>query len=125
MQLVGDPLTEWYLMAGDTEEIKKINALVTVDQIVHTNAPADECLTEAEWLAGVSTEDEISGILIGLFARTSEGLSLGESREASCRRTAGRIMWVKAGEWPPGVHPKKEIRTPNNSQASYNYLSNR
>ena len=99
--MVADPIRDWQQMAGSTDLVKKLNALITTDQVLAHDVPHDECLTEAEWVVQMTEESDIAEFLINLFARTDEGESLGPDWEASCRRTAGRVMWVKSGHWPP------------------------
>lgn len=99
--MVHNPTRDWHFMEGYTDEVKKINALITHDQVLASDAPSDECLTEAEWVSNMEEQSDIEAFLINMFARTDEGEPLGEKWEAACRRTASRVMWVKSGKWPP------------------------
>lgn len=99
--MVHNPIRDWHMMEGSTDEVRKFNAVITHDQVLAFDVPSDECLTEAEWACRMEEADDIADFLISMFARTDEGESLGEGWEESCRRTANRLMWVKSGKWPP------------------------
>lgn len=86
-------------MDGETDELKKLNALLTHDHVGHLDLPSDECLTEARWIFEVEDEATIASVLIGIFASTEEGEALGPGWKENCRRTAARVMWVRLGKW--------------------------
>mgnify|MGYP003999479135 CR=1 FL=1 len=47
-QLVPNVILNWERMGGESEEVQKINALVTSAFLGIRDFPADECLTEAQ-----------------------------------------------------------------------------
>ena len=68
MNIVEDTLS-WEEMEGDTEEMQKINSLLTSEFIGSHNMPSDECLTYAEYLCELDDLDvtEIEDYLVECF----------------------------------------------------------
>lgn len=57
MKMVANVMVDWREMDGDTDEIKKLNSLLTSSLIGNRDIPADECLEHAKvvmgfWLTG-------------------------------------------------------------------------
>ena len=52
MKIVEDVVKNWKQMEGETDEIKRLNSLLTATFIMN-GCPADECLTEARHIAAL------------------------------------------------------------------------
>lgn len=103
MKMVEDVVKNWKQMEGATDEIKRLNSLLTATFVMN-DCPADECLAEARHIAalfraGVDWKAETVKYLRSMFATSYKLADVNRQAEPSpipgaypaCDKAADRI----------------------------------
>lgn len=117
-RMVGNVVVDWQQMAGETEDIRRLNSLLTSELVDPANMPDDECLEEAHqvmalYLANVDGSENwkhnVCSYLISQFAKDEQGNYLSTKMEKASKLIIGRIERVlTTGRWPD--RPKHPVK---------------
>jgi len=98
----------WQEMAGDNDDLKKLNSFLTDKFIGHVEMPCDECESEAVtvyeiWLASEEEEwrEQVEHFLVEQFASDEGGRLVSKAGGVRCRAAVRRIdALLHGGPWP-------------------------
>lgn len=110
MKMVANVMVDWRKMDGDTDEIKKLNSLLTSALVGSRDIPADECLEHAKvvmgfWLTGepnwaLQSEKYLKTMFAVGHTQSGETVNLPETTKLVMATVERAKALLNSGRWP-------------------------
>ena len=112
MPMIKNVMLDWKEMEGDTDEVRKLNSLLTSAFIGTQDIPSDECLTHAQALLGhfhapvgdkpwsEGTRDYLRSMFAEGFNGKGERVRLAQFDPAVDDAVTRAEAIIKGGPWP-------------------------